>query len=87
MERKCIIMKRVPLTLVVFGLCLTLLFCSCNSGQAIYQEQRTPKQRERSLKILRLYIKAKQRVYCLSADIKTASDTNRCFNCHDNIER
>jgi len=87
MERKRMIPKAIISIIQPVTICLTLLFCSCNGGQVVYQEQRTPEQRERTLKVIRLIVKARQRIYCLSTDIKQASDANRCFNCHDKIER
>ena len=87
MERKHKILRALVKVTQPTVILFTLLFCSCKSGQAVYQEQDTVEQRERNLTTLRMVIKVRQRIYCLSADIKVASDTKACFDCHDTIER
>lgn len=86
MERK---RKGLLGVIVILAACLfllTLLFCGCNSGQIERQDDKQQRYAETLLTVVRIIWKAKQRTFCLSADISVASDTDTCFDCHDKIE-
>lgn len=87
MERKYKYIWRSLVIASGFGLLLTLLFCNCNSGQVTPKEFWTAERKRIFTKFILIYGQARQRERCLSVDIKTASDTKSCFDCHDKIVR